>query len=65
MSNIIKVEELPEHIKKEVLHYAEYLLNKYNREKKERAWLKNLRRGNSKGEMASETIVKMRSEEKW
>lgn len=67
MNSHLKIEELPDEIKKEVFDYAEYLLEKYKQKKRggNNRWLKTVDRGTSKDEMASETIEKMRKEEKW
>ncbi len=56
--------DFPEQNRKEVLHKTEQYLNKFNKEKNYRNWSKNLKRGDSKGELASETVVKMRNEER-
>lgn len=62
----IKIDELPDQIKREVFNYAEYLMKKNKKSAKiKKRWIKKINRGSSVGEMASETIEKMRKENKW
>ncbi len=65
MANSIKIEELPDEVKDQVIEYAEFLLKKYKYKKKESNWLERIDRGSSIYEMGSTTIEKMREEEKW
>ncbi len=68
---MIKIEELqklPEPLQREVMDYAEYLLQKYhadNREYVRRNWADVKKRGRSSGETASETVLRIREEEIW
>lgn len=66
MSSKIKLEEIPDEIREEVIDYAEYLMEKYKKIKTIRGkWLKNVNRGRPIGEMASVTVEKTREEERW
>lgn len=68
MITIDEIKDLPDSIKNEILDYAEYLAKKYdvkqNRQQNKK-WTDVSARGVSKNETASETLVKMREEEKW
>jgi len=65
MISIADLENLPEEIKKEVLRYVEYLLDKNRitgtRRKK---WTDVTGRGATMGETASDTVVRLRREER-
>ncbi len=68
MKNIEELQQLPEPLKREVLDYAEYLLMKYHSGEKgngKKKWADMTRRGPSKGETGSETVIRMRGEERW
>lgn len=66
MNVINEIDKLPQHIQQEVFDYVEFLINKYQSDPKlSDPWIKNIRRGKSIGESASETVVKMRNEAKW
>jgi hypothetical protein len=68
MKNIEELQQLPEPLKREVLDYAEYLLKKYNVHGKvsdAKKWADVGSRGSSKGETGSETVIRLRSEERW
>jgi len=67
MLSIVELENLPEEIKKEVLLYAEYLLEKNRiagRQRIEKKWADVTERGSSMGETASDTVVRLRKEER-
>jgi hypothetical protein len=66
MNVIAEIEKLPPHVQQEVFDYIEFLINKYNDEKTNpELWIKNIKRGKSIGESASETNVKLRGESEW
>lgn len=68
MNSIEELKSLPEPVKKELLEYADYLLAKYESKKKkstENKWADVSSRGSSRGETASETVTKLRREERW
>jgi hypothetical protein len=68
MTRIEELNQLPEPLKREVLDYAEYLLTKYGMKKQEKErekWTDVSLRGRSVGETASETVTRMRKEERW
>lgn len=63
---MIDIDKLPEPIKKEVLDFADFLLTRYSEKRlNNRTWLKDIKRGVSTGESASETVQRIRGEEKW
>lgn len=68
MKTIKELEKLPEPLKREVLDYAEYLSRKYNIDVKKQGkkkWADVSKRGSSKGETGSETVNRMRGEDRW
>ena len=68
MNSIDELKSLPEPVKKELLEYADYLLTKYESKVKKttgRKWADVSSRGSSRGETASETVIKLRREERW
>jgi hypothetical protein len=68
MNSIDDLKNLPEPVKKELLEYADYLLARYESKGKKvpgRKWVDVSTRGTSRGETASETVLKLRREERW
>ncbi len=68
MTRIEELNKLPERLQREVLNYAEYLLTKYYAAQKtqgEKKWADVRGRGRFSGETASETVIRMRGEERW
>ena len=68
MITVKDIESLPDNIKTEVLDYAEYLLTKYGPygQKINRThWANVASRGRSINESASETVRRLREEERW
>ena len=68
MTRIEELHDLPEPIKREILDYAEYLMNKYKDEKKGRSqkkWSDISKRGKPVEKSISETVIQQRSEEPW
>lgn len=67
MISIVELKNLPDEIKKEVLRYAEYLLEK-NRitstRRIEKKWADVTGRGSALGETASDTVIRLRREER-
>ncbi|MFW5709881.1 MAG: DUF2281 domain-containing protein [Bacteroidota bacterium] len=67
MKTIKDLEKIPEPLKREVLDYAEYLSKKYNVDVKQQCkkrWADVSKRGSSQGETGSETINRMRGEDR-
>jgi len=63
MNVIAEIEKLPPHVQQEVFDYVEFLVHKYQNEATPSdPWIKDIKRGKSIGESASETTVKMRGE---
>lgn len=68
MITLEEIKNLPDPIKNQILDYAENLVEKYKarqKTQKTKTWVDVSARGRSIGESASETIVKLREEEKW
>lgn len=68
MITIDEIKDLPDSIKNEILEYVEYLIKKYNarrNNKQNGKWADVSSRGYSTGESSSETLDKLRREEKW
>lgn len=68
MITLEEIKKLPEPIQKEILDYAEYLVVKHkikSSNQKESNWVDVSSRGRSSHEMASDTVVRMREEERW
>ncbi|HPI23484.1 MAG TPA: DUF2281 domain-containing protein [Spirochaetota bacterium] len=67
MIKLEDIQRMPDEIKKEILDYAEYLIAKYQSERdgEEIRWVDVRSRGRSIGEMASDTVVKLRNEARW
>ena len=66
MNTITEIEKLPLHIQQEVLDYAEFLSQKYQKESVvHNSWIQNITRGKATGETASETTINMRRESQW
>ena len=68
MNSLDELKNLPEPVKKELLEYADYLLAKYESKVKKptgNKWADVSSRGCSSGETASETVLKLRREERW
>ena len=67
MRKQIDLEALPEEVQREVLDYAEFLLQKRKKKdetQEDRKWLSSVKRGPSKGTTASATVEAMREEER-
>jgi hypothetical protein len=68
MYSISDIEKLPDVLKKEVLHYAEFIAIRYlhsTRIRRKEKWLSIVDRGTSVGEKASDTVINNRENEKW
>jgi galactose-1-phosphate uridylyltransferase len=68
MSNQITLETLPNNLKKEVIDFAEFLIQKQKKNKRpleHPRWLATVKRGKSTGKSASATIEEMRGDERW
>lgn len=67
MISIKELENLPDEIQKEVLQYAEHLVEKrriVGRKGKAKKWTDVRGRGATKGESASDTVIRLRREER-
>jgi len=68
MNRIDELNKLPEPVKKELLEYADILMARYEsrlKGKSGRKWADVSKRGISRGESASDTVIRLRGEEKW
>ncbi len=67
MISIKQLANLPEEIQKEVLQYAEYLLEKkqgVHRKDTSKKWTEVRGRGSPNGESATDTVIRLRREER-
>ena len=67
MNSIDELKKLPEPVKKELLEYADILLARYEHKMTKssgKKWADVSSRGISKGESASDTVIRLRGEER-
>lgn len=68
MNSIDELNKLPEPVKKELLEYADILMAQYEKKAGKpsgKKWADVSGRGASKGETASDTVIRLRGEERW
>ncbi len=68
MNSIDELKKLPEPVKKELLEYADILMERYEKKSGKasgKKWADVSCRGVSKGESASDTVIRLRGEERW